>query len=467
MTLAKFEAMSSVNMVYIGNHDADYQFDELYTDGGKAFSANKGYKLTKVSYVNEDGEKVELKEGDEIEITTEFIDKNRGAGSDANLYFYTEWEAKDYTAKFYYLNSSYEWVEAKTIECKGGDRFTYNDLLGGDANAELLATVTEACPSEYAVDNTLGITGDYANDRGDTVVYAHMADESEDGILHIYVIYGYGKRYAYADYNNGFDQDGNVNEDRTGENVRYVSYINQFGDVLYDPGFDYDKAVEAAASAADVKKPVFYDIMNSYHPNTTPEKTVTEIDGKDEDGKDIKIEKIVDPKDDKNKPYRNCEFIGWKAYYVDGVYTSFADLPPVSEWHEGYNDRNENGVQHLYTTTILQAQYIADTEFIFRVYDDSNTISWALAKGFKRYYWKPVGSGGDALPGTKAEVVHCQDPENNVNILILPKKDENTGTWYLYHRSIGKDLLNIMTYAKLIPVIIDLLKSGALSELLG
>ena len=46
------------------------------------------------------------------------------------------------------------------------------DLLGGEANAELLATVTEACPSEYAVDNTLGTTGDYANDRGDTVVYS-------------------------------------------------------------------------------------------------------------------------------------------------------------------------------------------------------------------------------------------------------------------------------------------------------
>ncbi len=112
-----------------------------------------------------------------------------------------------------------------------------------------------------------------------------------------------------------------------------------------------------------------------------------------------------------SRPYRNCEYMGYTVYYVDGVYSNYEDLPAESEWKEGYNDK---GDYCLYTTTIAKVDWMSDANFRVRVYDDNNELFCATMKGFKKYYWK------DEQPCNKGEGALNHKSETAAIILLLP-----------------------------------------------
>ena len=125
------------------------------------------------------------------------------------------------------------------------------------------------------------------------------------------------------------------------------------GNPMYEP-----KLVEATDTDGNV---VIDDITGE--PKMVP--------AKDKDGKTIYDETKPVYKDPKGetvqRPYRNCEYMGTKAYHLDHPVYSWADVPAQSEWIEGY----ENEECEIYTTDILQLQWKSDEDFIFRVYDTS------------------------------------------------------------------------------------------------
>ncbi len=450
ITLATFDKITTdVARVISGNELGQFDFADLFEDGSAA--GNAGYKLKRVYLETDDGDINITDEGTSITLDADFIGTYAG-GTSPYVYFKTEWEAKDYTVEFYYLDSSSNWTLAgEPQHYTGSQVLTYAMLVDDD----LKALIEENCPDSLApLAGNISLESEITGEGNTAVasVNTTQADESEDGVLRIYAAYNTSQRTAFVDYNNGKNKEGEINEDFSGD-MRYEVYVKDFGYALMDPSYDVEE------QGLD-DEPIFDQKIRTTNPPTMPEPATD-----------------VDPKGtfDKNnpRPYRNCEFMGFKTYYVDGVYSAFEDLPPVEEWKEGCNDRNEEGAQHLYTTAILQMQWKADSDFLFRVYDDSNTLMWAIDKKFHKYYWAPTAELADdtnAIPATKADIVHCRLPEENIVILFLPKfpgEDSKEDSFYFYHLSIGKSFLNLNTYGRLIPMIIDALKSGDIAALLG
>ncbi|MBR0112355.1 MAG: hypothetical protein IJM02_01270 [Clostridia bacterium] len=450
ITLETFDKITTdVARVISGNELGQFDFADLFEDGTAA--GNPGYKLKRVYLETDDGDINITDEGTSITLDADFIGTYAG-GTSPYVYFKTEWEAKDYTVEFYYLDSSSNWTLAgEPQHYTGSQVLTYAMLVDDD----LKALIEENCPDSLApLAGNISLESEITGEGNTAVasVNTTQADESEDGVLRIYAAYNTSQRTAFVDYNNGKNKEGEINEDFSGD-MRYEVYVKDFGYALMDPSYDVEE------QGLD-DEPIFDQKIRTTNPPTMPEPATD-----------------VDPKGtfDKNnpRPYRNCEFMGFKTYYVDGVYSAFEDLPPVEEWKEGCNDRNEEGAQHLYTTSILQMQWKADSDFLFRVYDDSNTLMWAIDKKFHKYYWAPTAELADdtnAIPATKADIVHCRLPEENIVILFLPKfpgEDSKEDSFYFYHLSIGKSFLNLNTYGRLIPMIIDALKSGDIAALLG
>ncbi|MBQ9850550.1 MAG: InlB B-repeat-containing protein, partial [Clostridia bacterium] len=84
---------------------------------------------------------------------------------------------------------------------------------------------------------------------------------------------------------------------------------------------------------------------------------------------------------DLERPTPYHEIVGWKTYHVKDAETR----KDTSTWIEGTNDE---GTTIVKDTIIYQAQWKHQTDFFFRVYDMSGSLSRALGKDFKMYYWK-------------------------------------------------------------------------------
>lgn len=441
-----------------------------------------GYELVNIYYNNADGEQVNINDGGTALIDRDFVtaySKSPNADDYDDLYlsFNTQWIGKDYTFNLYYKNAKEEWKLLETKVFSGSEQVTYNAMVG--MGSKLEKKIQEDCPS-FLIPSNSGFSTE--KDGSARTIFAYEAD-NETNSLDIYVCYSGAARYAFLDYNNAYDDQGNLNVDKVGETRRYRKYSLMYGSTLYDPAYDPEKAADTA------EEPVFYGIMNggmsiANYPVAYQKKDgdgnlmyeAVQEEKKDEegnivyneDGTPVMVDKLdeegnvvpdkekpimVDPKGSTvERPYRNCEFMGFKVYYVDGVYSAFEDLPDVSEWKEGYNDRNEKGAQHLYTTTIVQLQWKPDSDFLIRVYDDKGQLSFALGKDWKRYYWDINGN-----PCKKGENVLVEDRENNFCILITINKEEGNG-YYLQAVSFSKTFLNMSVTSGYLPVILELVK---------
>ncbi len=435
----------------------NYTIDELKEDGAKA-NVN-GYKLKRIFL-----DDIDLTEGGTVEITKEFVDKAQ-TGSDPSNYkltFDSEWEAKAYTFTVYYMNASKEWVELTEKDFTGSETIAYNKIVTSDLEEILGSDCHESV--KYT-------PGSLASDKEGTLIGTVRA---YDGPMDLYISYSSSDRYYFEDYQSSDEL-----------SVRFKRGSARYGTQLYIPGYDGDldnrpvvNGIEAAYNpASDVeRKPdtdsegnpkyeyLYTDVLDDEgNPVIDPvtNKPVQEI-ATDENGNKLFDESKPIYKDPKGssagRPYRNCEYMGFKVYYVDGVYTNAADLPAQSEWKEGYN-ANGGEDYGLYTTVIIQYQWKSDADFIIRVYDESGKIYSALGKNLKWYYWF------DDKPCSKSEAKLNADPENYIILMLLIKSetaeyaDGQTGkSFYLQAFRLGKPSLSPAFIPGLLPTIMDLIK---------
>lgn len=475
--------------------------EDLYLDGTPV--DKKGYSLINIYYTGASGEQLSITDGETVVIDKAFVDAytnrpNADDKEDVYLALKTEWSGKDYTFNVYYQNAKEEWVLAETKVISGSDRVEYNTVIG--AGSELDKKIKADHPSNLVPAQAFSL------EKGGAAVAINAYDaDNETNTLDIYLTYTGATRYAFVDYNNGLNEAGEINEDKTGEGTRYQALSLMYGATLYDPDYDpesgdstpafysYTSTFSAAVSTLPEQTQQKDDDGNpKYEPQLTEAKdedgnVILNADGTpkmvpmyDEEGKIVydKTQPIMtDPKGDCiYRPFRNTEFAGFKVYYVDGLYTSFADLPDQKEWKEGYNDQNEKGAQHLYTTTILQVQWISDADLKYRVYDDCNKLSFAKTTSGKKLYWdmngNPCNKGENVVvePTTRTvqktvmnekgeyETVTEQITEKTSFLLFFKiTKEEGYGT-YFTAISLSKDFLNLTTTTGYVPVILSLVK---------
>ncbi len=366
---------------------------DLYYDGTAVGKA--GYSLSSITYDTGNGTIDFMNEDNaQLVINEELVKKGTKYNYDSTypntfITFNASWIGSDYTFNVYYQNAESEWVHAITKVYSTGDSVSYESLIGKGSTLD--QEIKADHPYGYVPGNAL--SKEQGGESWDNIKAEYAANENNS--IDLYVTYSVDQRYLLVDYNNAYDENGQRNENE--EAYTYDKKGFNYGAVIYDPSYTADSGTERPYA-------------NKY---------------------------LVDPEINIKKPYDNCQFNGFKVYYVDGVYSSVADLPDKSEWKEGFNDKNETGVQHIYTTTIIQAQWIADSNFLFKVYDDQGKISFAMGKGFTRYYWNVKG-----CPCNKGENVLVEDPDTYYCVLFKIVK-EDTG-YSLKAKTIDRARLNMI-----------------------
>ena len=431
---------------------------DLYNDGAAVGKA--GYSLTAITYNTGSGT-IDFKNDDDAKLLIDeaLVEKATGKDDYSNKYisFDTEWVGSDYTFNIYYQNANSEWVHAITKTFSTGQDITYDALIGSGS------TLDQKIKDDHPYGSVPGtsLTKEPGGSAWDNIKAQDAANENNS--IDLYIKYTVDGRYVMVDYNNAYDENGEPNKDKTpGE----VSPKLDYGTVIYDPSYTADSGTERPyantylidegfkiSSVPDQKQetdgdgnkkynPVYVDVLDEDGNPVYDGDKIKQEAKKDEDGNivyDYSSPIMADAKSkEEARPYRNCEFNGFKVYYVDGVYSTIADLPDKSEWKEGFNDQNETGAQHLYTTVILQVQWIADSDFLFRVYDDQGNISFAMGKDYSRHYWNVNG-----YPCNKGENVLVEDPDKYYCIFLKLVKEEDNG-YYLKAKTIERARLNMV-----------------------
>ncbi len=430
---------------------------DLYNDGAAVGKA--GYSLTAITYntgsgtidfKNDDDPKLVI---DEALVKTATVEDNY---PNKYISFDAEWVGSDYTFNIYYQNANSEWVHAITKTFSTGDDITYDALIGSGS------TLDQKIKDDHPYGSVPGtsLTKEPGGSAWDNIKAQDAANENNS--IDLYIKYTVDGRYVMVDYNNAYDENGEPNKDKEPGISKKLDY----GTVIYDPSYTADSGTERPfaneylidegfkiSSVPDQKQetdekgnkkynPVYVDVVDEEGNPVYEGDTIKQEPKTDEDGNIVYDYSSPIMSDSKSKeearPYRNCEFNGFKVYYVDGVYSSIADLPDKSEWKEGFNDQNETGAQHLYTTVILQVQWIADSDFLFRVYDDQGNISFAMGKDYSRHYWNVNG-----YPCNKGENVLVEDPETYYCIFLKLVKEEGNG-YYLKAKTIERMRLNMV-----------------------
>lgn len=391
-----------------------------------------------------------------------------------------------------YTNAEGKVVELTKLTFKGNETFKFSEVM----TAELLKKVNDDCQVGRRV-----ATNGFADKDGKDV-YDIKAFE---GPYELFIKYESDERVAFVDYANAKD-DG------------YVMYKVPYGTRMYREDYDPDKtgteygpneyrfnqylvSGDSKFSSKPMKEQKTDDDGNPMYEPKLVEATDTDgnvvidditgepkmVPAKDKDGKTIYDETKPVYKDPKGetvqRPYRNCEFMGTKAYHLDHPVYSWADVPAQSEWIEGY----ENEACEIYTTDILQLQWKPDSDFLLRVYNTDNVglqlsispfsismgmngnIYSALGRDFRWYYWDNEGR-----PCKKGEGMLNTKPDEQIIILLWPKVEKipasdlkvttqtdadsagekTVSSWYLTAIPLGRDFFKPSLIPTLLPTIL-------------
>ena len=452
--------MTTAAAIYTKNYlndDSDFEnnrmtLSELTADGEKA--GKKGYQLSSITAVTKEGTTVDFRNDANPEIKLdEYVLGKYASIYNANyankfVSFDSTWTSSEFTFNVYYQNANGEWVNSGYSKTLTADKqVTYANVIGRGTDIDKM--IKADCP--------YGSTPQQAFSKepnGESFSSFPATDAlNEEKSLDVYISYSVDNCYVLVDYNNAYDENGEPNDSTK---KRGEPYEVSYGAVVYDPDYVSGSGAEPIANSYLVsekfnvpsvpdKKQKTDDSGNKLYDPVYEE--VTDENGdtvkqikKDENGNtvyDMSSPQMEDVKSNTDaRPYRNCEFNGFKVYYVDGVYSKVENLPDKSEWKEGYNDKNETGAQHVYSTVIIQAQWIADSEFLFRVYDDQKNISFAMGKDWKRYYWNVNG-----YPCSKGENVLVENRDKYFCFAFKIVKEEDNG-YYLLAKTIERVNLN-------------------------
>lgn len=468
-----------------------FNFADLYKDGTDANMP--GSTLKSITYERLDNS-VDLSKGS-FKIDAKSVSDLKKSVGNSNLekgakflVLKAKWEAGEYDFTVLYQNAEGNYVELSTKTYRGSEKVTPSNFLTED----LVKIAKEDAP-EGAVPNL----AQFEKEDG-TVVYSINA---YDGPMTLKLSYNKDERYGYIDYAN-LEKLAEGEEAKEGANYSYKKLA--YGDVIYTPNYDYD------ANGTD-NAPYFNSFVDTLVIPTNPEltykkdadgnimyqpltKVVYEDDGVtpkidpvtlkpvtepvmrdvvdkdgnpvlDANGKPVQEETpdtskpivAADPKGDcVYRPYRNCEYVGYKVYHVEGIYKSYSSVMAVKDqWVEGYED-SEN---RIYQTDILVMQWKSDADFKYRIFTMGKSLHCAKGNDGKMYYWNsngaPCNRGDGALNAN----------ENNF-ILYFRKRTEEakyangeTGSLtYYYAFTIGFANLHPRFLPDLFPLIMKLLK---------
>ena len=473
--------------LFTGNLDSDkFELSELKKDGAKVRLA--GYSLKEIWY----GE-TNLTEGGSFEIDSSNYDKTKPVQGINVISVTGVFEARSFKVTVKYKNAAGKEVNLVEKIFKGNESIEYASLI----TSELEAKVNADCPEGMMID-TNGLVDAKGNSYNKVSAYECPSV--------LYIKYTTDHRTAFIDFANGKPEEGRG----------YLQRSLYYGTKLYREDFDpdsteygeddywYNKYLisgQSTFSTRPKKVPVLDDDGNpTYEPKYEPmldEEGNPVLDDAGEPKMQVMTDKetgaviydtdkpiLKDPKGETvQRPYRNCEFMGTKAYHLDYPVFSWADMPAESEWIEGY----ENEECEIHNTDILQLQWKPDSDFLFRVYntdgvglqlsispfsisvDTNGCLYSALGKDFRWYYWdvngKPCQRGGGML-NTK--------PEEQVIILLLPESEKieipvdatseqdeeatpevkTSTSWYFTAFPLGRDFLKPSLIPTLLPTIL-------------
>ena len=461
--ISYFETMKKLS-----GADTEFSYTELKEDGASA--GKGGYQLTAIYVGSEEDDALT---GTVFTVDKEFVanyakDRKDGNYYRPTIYFESSWEAKDYIFTVMYQNASGEWVELLSKKFSGDTEVRFANLIDEDAKAIIKSDILEG---QYPEDSIL--------DKEDGTTFTSA--KAYEGPMTLKIRYNSETYYCYGDYNNNqgkTDEKGNPVP-----STAYQQYQPYYGDIVYAP--DYDE------ETYDGERPMFNSFL-TYAPISTPKNVQkTDKDGNlvyeplyrevvDEDGNVVinpttgkpATEIVTDEEgnivydeskpvwqvnkgSERGRPYRNCEYVGWKVYHVEGNYKNFSDLPSEDKWIEGWG----NDEYRAYYTIIMQIQWKNDGDFFFRVYDTENNIYSALGRDFKMYYWNKN------KPCSKSEAVLNTDPESFIILFFKFNKEEANEEDGLYRNSIyftpitlGPSIFSPAFVPKLIPTLVGLIK---------
>ncbi len=517
------DILTSFFSLSAGENSDTINLEDLYEDG-KAVG-KQGSKLVNLTFSvdgevvfhteRKDGQTVLLDaEGQPVVITPEVLALKGfkgilllGGKSENAINFTANWEEKENEFTVMYQDGDNGWKELTKKSFSGAETVDGRALLDED----LKAVINNSYPTgKVAVDNTF--TLDAANEQLASNIHAY------DGPLTLYVLYTADKVYAYADFNNTrYDENGEVTTPGTAES----SGPKDYGTVVYNPDrniFDIigeDEVVPyfnsflitfrpTSAPAVEYKKDsdgniVYADLQQPkakldeegkpvINPETGEpeyEKDATgsvimetvmtdELNDKGEPtGNKIPVpdtsKPIIakDPKgNDSNRPYRNCEYVGWKFYYVEGIYKDWSSvMAKKDEWKEGFENSDYSAKS---CTPILQIQWKSDAEFKYRVYDSNGNIYSAKGTDRKTYFWsgdKPCEKSKAAI--NKDPIRINEEGKLTGQFLLMFSKKTETATYakgqtgeskYYTTRFIGVANLHPRFLPDLFPTLINLIK---------
>ncbi len=433
---------------------------ESLKDNGAA-AGKPGVVLTDVYFTDpETQQKVSLLEGGSLEINDAALAALSQlviikSVSYPTIVLDSSWEESQYLFTVIYKDKGGEWNFLTEKSFKGSEEVTYDVIV----NSDLQKIVNANIPSGEAQDpNQFTLENGTVTSK----VNAH------DGPMILKITYVTGQRYVFADFSNN----------NTEENIGYKRYSASNGDIIYQPDYDPDSGEKAPIVNA-------FDI--GFHPTSNPDKTLEGYEPlmqekKDEEGNVIinqltgepVMEEVVDPEtgdpvddetkpiysdakgDEPSRPYRNCEYMGFKIYHVETPYVNYADVPAQDQWLEGF----ESDDYRVYNTTIIKVIWKPDTDFLVRFYNTSNEIYSAVGKDGKWYYWSKE------RPCQKGEGMLNTDPENSFILMFTRTKETaeladgaTADSTYIKAFSIGKVQLSPAFIPDLIPTIVTLIKS--------
>ncbi len=149
-------------------------------------------------------------------------------------------------------------------------------------------------------------------------------------------------------------------------------------------------------------------------------------------------------------PGTNYEIVGWKIFYVENE----EDVYKRDMWKEGISDISGSTIAKY--TLIFQTEWMAHTDFFFRVYNTNGALRSALDKNFKTHFWYM----DNPVEKEKAMPLNAL-PDRLIILGFMPKFEFESGfSIRIDPISLSKAWLNPANWGALIKALIGGLSSG-------
>lgn len=411
-----------------------YKFKDLIAD--TTGSDISGKKVIKLDFNNTDV----IANSNKITITLDVLQAVTGKTMDITCNNNSDYlEYIKYDVHLYALGKSGEYEDIKTIQITDETAKITIGALTGTFGIDLAADVNSIVPEGKNLAKTSST--DYLSATELPEVDATFESKytgapsgialNADGVKALYFVYSSQDRFVYTIWSDGVISDaGNtVVSSKFGKFIFFHENTDEYKNLPFNlTEFGTSEKI-VPSSEPDWEYATGKDSEVTYATRPVLDKDgnpVLDINGQPVTEKVLQNYQATDKKAgsaDIPKPYRNCEFMGWKYFYTTDTRAiaekakTTAELEQY-EWVEGFAPAsaiNEDGDVTAAVTHMAKAQWKDDRDFLFRIYapvidkdgnrTGENQIKLALGKDFKFYYWN------NNKPCTKDEMQLNTNPD--------------------------------------------------------